>query len=96
MLVIQDRAEEAQPLLEHARAFDQRTLGTNHRKTLSIEYWLGLAYEKQGRVDEAADLFSRVHTNMLRYLPQRQAHFVCDGITNFFARHPRHKASHIE
>jgi eukaryotic-like serine/threonine-protein kinase len=84
LLIERKRWQEGMPLLEKVILFRQRMVGTNELETLDAEYWLGVAYEQQGRTNEAIKLFTRIHPHIVGHLPNGTAKFLSGEIAKFF------------
>jgi len=89
LLVQRNRTNEALPLLERVVEYARQRLGRDHWWTLDCEYWLGQAYEQQGEVDRAAELYTDIYPRYIKFLPNSSALFCGGGIAKFFVRHQR-------
>jgi hypothetical protein len=66
-------------------------VGRDHSVTLDCEYCLGKAYEQQGAVDRAAELYTDIYPRWIKLLPNHPstATSLSASIAQFFVRHQR-------
>jgi eukaryotic-like serine/threonine-protein kinase len=85
-----NRVEDARLILERSIPIYHRTLGTNHNNGLDAEGLLAEAYEKLGRFEESAKLYTVLYQRWEKRLPSITARDKCEDIASFFVRHRRY------